>query len=279
MGKAMKTTWVTALQYLGLQRSAVRQGFTLVELVVSLAVLGIVSTLLLHASARAKQVAVGALCWGNLRQLQLSWQLYVDDHAGRLPSNRCGLTNGVWRSTPDSWAGPSNAREDDSLESLQGLLRLGSGGRLPAASFHCPADRTRVERGGQLMRQSRLRSYSLNGNLAGETNEPQRVVHAEEEIPEPSRLLGFLDEHPDSIDDGHFLVWPAPDDRWVNLPADRHAGAGTLSMVDGHVETWNWQASKSFRDRRAFWKRAAEAADLADLRRLQSATLEFFPAP
>lgn len=275
----MKTTWVIAFRGLELRRQGAWLGFTVVELIVSLAVIGIVSTLLFHASARAKQVAVGALCWGNLRQLQMSWQLYVDDHAGRLPSNQCRLTNGVWRSTPDSWAGPGNAREDEAPTSLQGALLGNSGARLSLGSFHCPADRSRVERTGRLTALPRLRSYSLNGNLAGETNEPQRVVHAEHEISEPSRLLGFLDEHPDSIDDGHFLVWPAPDDRWVNLPADRHAGSGTLSMVDGHVETWAWQAPKSFRDRRAFWKRAADPADLADLRRLQAATLDFFPAP
>lgn len=275
----MKTTWVTAIRRPEIQRAGGKRGFTLVELIVSLAVLGIVSTLLFHASARAKQVAIGALCWGNLRQLQMSWQLYVDDHAGRLPSNRCLLTNGAWRGTSDSWAGPGNARADDTPASVQGALSANSGRRLAPGSFRCPADRSRVERAGRLTTVPRLRSYSLNGNLAGETNEPQRVVHAEAEIVEPSRLLGFIDEHSESIDDGHFLVWPAPDDRWVNLPADRHAGAGTLSLVDGHVETWAWHAPKSFRDRRAYWKRAADPADLADLRRLQSVTLDFFPAP
>jgi len=35
------------------------------------------------------------------------------------------------------------------------------------------------------------------------------------------------------IDDAHFLTWPVPDDRWVNMPADRHGQAGVLSYANG----------------------------------------------
>ncbi len=57
----------------------------------------------------------------------------------------------------------------------------------------------------------------------------------------------YLDEQEDSIDDAQFLVWPNPDDRWVNLPASRHDRNGILSFADGHVEQWKWRWSKQFR--------------------------------
>jgi hypothetical protein len=33
---------------------------------------------------------------------------------------------------------------------------------------------------------------------------------------DPSRVFVFVDEQEASIDDGHFLVWRAPDRRWIN---------------------------------------------------------------
>ncbi|MEK7676967.1 MAG: hypothetical protein AAB676_14135, partial [Verrucomicrobiota bacterium] len=68
-------------------------------------------------------------------------------------------------------------------------------------------------------------------------------------------------------------VWPNPDDRWVNLPADRHGRAGTLSFADGHVEKWKWKWPKQFRKKQSYWKRAESPADLSDLRRLQLAII------
>jgi prepilin-type processing-associated H-X9-DG protein len=53
------------------------------------------------------------------------------------------------------------------------------------------------------------------------------------------------------------------------LPADRHQQGANLALADGHVEHWRWQARKVFTAR---WVPAYDAADLADLRRLQAAT-------
>jgi prepilin-type processing-associated H-X9-DG protein len=92
----------------------------------------------------------------------------------------------------------------------------------------------------------------------------------------------IVDEHEDSIDDAHFLTWPDPDDRWVNMPADRHNRSGVFSFADGHVEIWKWKWPKQFKNKEGYWKRAENAADLDDLRRLQRATLSvpnFGPQP
>ena len=83
----------------------------------------------------------------------------------------------------------------------------------------------------------------------------------------------FIDENEDSIDDAHFLTWPNPDNRWVNLPAGRHGNVGILSFADGRVERWKWKWPKQFNKKQSYWKRAENAADLADLRRLQQAIL------
>jgi prepilin-type N-terminal cleavage/methylation domain-containing protein len=59
-----------------------RAGFTLVELLVVLALVALLTSLLLPALAGARRCAHAARCLGNLRQLGLATQLYWDDHDG-----------------------------------------------------------------------------------------------------------------------------------------------------------------------------------------------------
>jgi hypothetical protein len=105
----------------------------------------------------------------------------------------------------------------------------------------------------------------------------QNIVERAEDIPHPAKLFVFIDEAEDSIDDAHFLVWPNPDTRWVNLPAGRHAQNGVLSFADGQVEKWAWRWPKKFRPKQGHWKMAESPKELADLRHLQEATLTFSP--
>jgi prepilin-type N-terminal cleavage/methylation domain-containing protein/prepilin-type processing-associated H-X9-DG protein len=248
--------------------------FTLIELLVVIAILGILASLTLPALGRAKARAAGTACLNHLKQLQLCWQMYVDDFQGRVPPNRSLFTDGVWRSTPDSWIGSSSAPHDADTRAIeQGLLFQYDYNR-SVALYRCPADKSRVRtpQGKELVMR-RTRSYSMNGNLGGRTNEVQNTVDRADAIPHPAKLFVFVDEAEDSIDDAHFLVWPNPDTRWVNLPAGRHARNGILSFADGHAETWVWQWPKKFSPRQSYWKMVESPQDLNDLRRLQAATL------
>ncbi len=80
-------------------------------------------------------------------------------------------------------------------------------------------------------------------------------------------IVVFLGENEDRSDDAHFLPWPDPDDRWVNMPADRHGQTGVLTFADGHAERLRWKFPKQFKQKQSYWKKAENPADLADLRR------------
>jgi hypothetical protein len=50
-----------------------------------------------------------------------------------------------------------------------------------------------------------------------------------------------------------------------------NAQSGLLSFAGGHEETWRWP--RHFKHKQSYWKRAKNAANLADLMRLLATTL------
>jgi prepilin-type processing-associated H-X9-DG protein len=66
------------------------------------------------------------------------------------------------------------------------------------------------------------------------------------QIPQPTEIFVFLDEHPDSINDGYFLeldYYP----EWHDLPASYHNGSTAFSFADGHSSLHRWTQSATDR--------------------------------
>jgi prepilin-type N-terminal cleavage/methylation domain-containing protein/prepilin-type processing-associated H-X9-DG protein len=108
-------------------------GFTLVELLVVVAIIGILVGLLLTALAGGKAKAHNSVCINNLRQLGLATRLYAEDNRGRMPSAEVLPTDPITPATP-------LPRICDVLASYIGKTTSAATNRVTV--FKCPSDQT-----------------------------------------------------------------------------------------------------------------------------------------
>lgn len=130
-----------------------KRGFTLIELLVVLAVIAILAGLLLPAVTRATEAGRSTACLGNLRQIGIALQLYVQDNQNRLP---------VLRDRSFDTNAPVEAGSHTTLD-IALAYHLGATNVL-----RCPSDRKHFfERTGA--------SYSWNSLLNGQDADHLRV--------------------------------------------------------------------------------------------------------
>lgn len=72
------------------------QGFTLIELMVTIAVIAILAALILAALSRGKSSGIRTQCINNLRQLGLACRMYADEHQDQLPTPKVKVGNWPW---------------------------------------------------------------------------------------------------------------------------------------------------------------------------------------
>ena len=225
-------------------------GFTLIELLTVIAIVAVLAALLLPALAKARERARAIGCLNNTKQLSLACQMYAGDYGDNLPYN-LGMagssyrTNLNWVNNVMTW----DLNSDNTNLATLADASLGSfvGGNTRV--YRCPSDwaLSTVQRAAGWT--ARIRSYSMNAMVGNAGNFSKNGYNVNNpsytqffkmtQIQQPSDIFVFLDEHPDSINDGYFVerdYYP----EWHDLPASYHSGNAAFSYADGHSSLHRW---------------------------------------
>ena len=225
--------------------------FTLVELLVVMAIVAVLASMLLPVLAGAKGRAQSVQCLGNLRQLQVAWQLYADDHDGRLAPNWYFEAVETNPGRFQSWARgvmsfEANRPDNTNTAYLtQGLL-----GRYASSAgvFRCPSDRSVARIGGQLL--LRVRTAAMNHWMGFEDESWDqgqcRFLRLSDLLaPPPSLAFVLTMQREDAIEDAWMRIDPEGGGGIVQWPEAYHHRSANFSFADGHAQGHRWQGART----------------------------------
>lgn len=234
-------------------------GFTLVEMLVVIGILGLLMAILLPVLSKARDRADQAQCLNNSRQLVLAWTLYSQDYADKLVPNVDGMLGGFTNWVAGHMGNKLDAKDaqlliDPNRSLLSSYLKV-------SQVFKCPADESQFPRSVSMnCRMNPTRP--LDGGLArwvrglGERYVSFRKLT---DIKYPDRIFVILDESEKSINDAYFVVDMSNTGNfdgegasrpyyWIDYPAGYHSRGATVSFADGHVAIQKWKESSTLKD-------------------------------
>lgn len=188
-----------------------QKAFTLVELLVVIAVIAILAGLLLPALARGKDQAYSTKCLSNFRQIGIGVMMYENDNNESLPLSSHQAA---------SWVGV--------LQPLVGGTNL----------WRCPRD------------QNKTRPYSFAINeylLPPEPGETRKNYSTYTSLPSGPETMMFAEARTNMVGSDHFHFTDPMDGGYsplsffAQVDVDRHKSSANYLFVDGHVDRLSWK--------------------------------------
>ena len=232
-----------------------RRAFTLIELLIVVAIIAVLITILAPALSVAREMAKGAVCLGNQRILGTGYTMYAQENKWRLP---CGYVSNRSRNLP-AWCRPP-------LDVRAGVIFKYTNNM---EAYHCPGDRRLYEgtSEGTGPEYHAYRSYALPDGLVaciadakiedggidkGNLSVPQeKVIMKLSSLKMPEDKYTFGEEPydmPSSTAFNHgswsfipeYGLW-----EWWDPAGSFHNEAMTLAFGDGHAQKYKWKDERS----------------------------------
>jgi prepilin-type N-terminal cleavage/methylation domain-containing protein/prepilin-type processing-associated H-X9-DG protein len=251
--------------------------FTLIELLVVIAIIAILAAILMPVLHAAQEKAKQSYCLNNSKQLQLCYNMYVQDNNDNLPLNLSAAQSVI--NTPGNWIqgqcnqayGSGNADVADYNIRGSALYPYNQQAKI----YICPSVTRLIgpvngnqaglarSKSGIIMSVNgmvpQVRSCSINytmgGNSAQSPTGPWNISYGGYTWNSYGKMsaivatrvsdeLVFAQEAESTLSDGCFAMYPmdyaSPIQSWFNVPANRHDNGEDFSFADGHVEYWHW---------------------------------------
>ena len=205
------------------QRKILSASFTLIELLIVIAIIAILASMLLPALNHARDAAKQSNCVSNLKQLATAQLMYADADAG----NRIAYANAY-----DSELDPN----------ISWVRLLIEGGYAPKNMFSCPADSFRHKHGYMIFDEEIPISYAENAYLCS-NNHDERLPLKKIMRPSITFLVGdanyslasgYSAEERSVVANANCLN-KCEKKSYYDVSLSPHNGRSMIGFVDGHV--------------------------------------------
>jgi len=241
-----------------------QKAFTLIELLIVIAIIAVLLSILAPALQIAKRKAASAVCLTNLRSLASGWHMYQEENKNRIMSSNDDALEfpGTSRENYVGWIGAPRDKNGDWMSSQQSnppvldedeIRGIEMGVLYPyvnvANTYHCPADNVRRSIHDKTLV---FVTYSIPTCLYGETNPAAAdyniQIRKHDAISFPETRYAFVEsaETRNYNMNHHFIIGAPeytgnPEWGWWGPMAVNHGDSSTLGFCDGHAERRVWQ--------------------------------------